>query len=118
MSQTPQKQKSPAATGLICKANDNELRNATKTPKRRPLSPRNQRLLKALLCGPQSTRDLIDAIPANNASQYVSTLRKCFGFEIPLEEVRFTTIDGKPSWYGSYHLTERDREKASELLGV
>lgn len=73
-------------------------------------------MLKALLKGPKSARELADAIPANNPPAYIQTLRKCHGFAIPLEKVEFTTLDAKRSWYGSYHLTPDDREKAAELL--
>jgi len=113
-----QKQESPvplqAGRGSIPNYSANT--DSTKPSSRRPLSPRNQRLLNALLRGPQSSRDLIDIIPANNPAQYVSTLRKCLGFQIPMEEVRFITKDGKASWYGIYHLTDADRITAAELL--
>lgn len=109
MKQPKQKQKSPVAAGPICKS-ENSRRDHTK------LSPRMQRLLKALLHQPQSSRELVDAIPANNPPAYIERLRNSLGFEIHREKVAFTTIDRRSSWYVLYALTESDRKKAAELL--
>lgn len=95
---------------------------APKPDKTRPnntkLSLRMQRLLKALLREPQTSRDLMLTVPCNNPPEYIRTIRNRYGFDIPVEHIRFTTIDGKASQYGLYTLTKADCKKAAELLGA
>ena len=86
------------------------------TPKATHITPRLQRLIVALLDNPQSSRDLVDIIPANNPPAYIERLRNSLGFEIHGEKVSFTTIDRRSSWYVIYALTADDRKKAAELL--
>lgn len=80
------------------------------------LCPRHQRLILALLKRPHSTRELIDAIPTNNVSEYVTTLRNRYRLDIPCEDVPYTTIDSRPSTYGLYSLTSSDRKKLAQPL--
>lgn len=82
------------------------------------LSPRLQRLCKSLLSRPRTCRELIDIIPTNNPALYVATLRRQHGLVVPVENVKFTTSDGVKSWYGKYHLTARDKQKAKRLIGA
>lgn len=107
-----QTQKSPVGAGPICKPKSNEPRNHTK------LSPRMQRLLKALMHQPQSSRDLMLSLPCNNPPEYIRTIRNRYGLSIPVEHIKFTTIDGRASQYGMYSLTPDDRVKAAALLEV
>ena len=80
------------------------------------LSPRLHRLLQSLLEGPQTARDLFDAIPCNNPSAYVAQARFKFELTIPCETVRYQTMDGKRSWFGQFSLTDEDAEKVLKLL--
>lgn len=82
-----------------------------------PLTPRLHRLACALLRRPHSTRELQDCIPANNAPQYIATLRARCGLAIPCEHIKFTAVDGAPSWFGRYSLTAQDRNTLRKLVG-
>ena len=82
------------------------------------LPERIVRLLDALLDGPQTYRALADRIPTNNPAEYIRNARNRMGLVIPLEWIQFTTIDGKKSRYGLYSLTEKDREKIAEFVGM
>jgi hypothetical protein len=75
------------------------------------LSPRLHRLACALLRRPHSSRELIDVIPTNNPPVYVAQLRRECGLTVGCKTVRYFTVDGSPSWYGLYHLTQSDKEK-------
>lgn len=89
------------------------------TPKSKKAPPeRILRLLKALLDGPQTYRALVDKIPTNNPAEYIRCARSRFDLAIPLEWVSYTTIDDHKSRYGLYSLTDQDRAKAAEIVGV
>ncbi len=82
------------------------------------LSKRQIRLARALLRGPV-TRERADRIaPASNAPDVVMGLRRKLNVVLYCERVPFVTIDGRPSWYGKYHASARDRRKLERALGV
>lgn len=108
-----QKKKSPAPgrTGRGSKSKNSKSNIKT-------LSPRLQRLCKALLKKPCTVRELIGRIPTNHPPQYIATLRHSYGLIIPCETVKFVTVDGVKSWHGKYHLTLKDKQKAKRLIGA
>lgn len=75
------------------------------------LSPRLERLAKALLIGPVTREEADHIAPASNSPQYIAVLRSRLGLSLPCERVPFTTKDGLSSWYGRYHATASDRDK-------
>lgn len=79
----------------------------------KPLSPRLQRLLRALIANPGglSREDCDRATPCSNSPEYVSQLRHRLGLEIACSRVPFETCDGLKSSYGWYRLTAADRTK-------
>lgn len=78
-------------------------------------SPRERRLLKALLAG-RTSRESLDAIVgASNSPQIVSQLRKK-GFVIPCKMVPAIDRDGRPCRHGEYSLTLEDVILATAVL--
>lgn len=92
-------------------------RKANSNPTIRRLSPREARLLGALLRHPEGlSREQTDkAAPASNGPHYIGLLRQKLGLLIPCRRVDFVTKDGEPSWYGLYFLSGEDREKLAKL---
>lgn len=78
-------------------------------------SPRELRLLSALLPGKKSRETLDKAIGASNTPDVVFRLRKK-GFVIPCEKVPATDRDGLPCRYGQYRLTAEDSALAAAVL--
>lgn len=81
------------------------------------LSTRQTRLLKALLQGPASLRDLRYRIGALNVAQVAFQLRHGHGFDIPCERFAVQDRDGQMCRPGRYHLSNRDRLLALSALG-
>jgi len=77
------------------------------------LTPRLQRLLRALIANPDglSREDCDRATPCSNSPAYVCQLRHRLGLEIACTRVPFETCDGLKSTYGWYRLTVADRTK-------
>lgn len=80
------------------------------------LSPRLERLAKALLIGPVTREEADSIAPASNSPQYIAVLRSKLGLALPCERVPFITKDGLSSWYGCYHATASDRDKIRFVL--
>lgn len=82
------------------------------------LTPRLERLLRALLADPNGiSREQADgAIPASNSPEYIRQLRLRLRLEIPCEMVRFITTDWVESKRGIYLLTDEDRQRAKAFL--
>ena len=83
----------------------------------RTLTPRQTRILLALLGGDQ-TREAIDRTAgASNSPDEVFRLRRDFGLSIPCKREGSTDRDGKPVQVGIYRMTDDDRTTANHLLG-
>jgi hypothetical protein len=80
------------------------------------LSPRQERLARALLHGPITREQADRLIPCSNAPEYIRQLRHKLALVLPCELVPFVTKDGEKSSYGRYYATEKDREKLAEAL--
>ncbi len=82
------------------------------------LTPRLQRLGKAFLAIPGGlSREQVDRVtPCSNGPHYVALLAKRIGARIICDHVRFTTIDGDPSWHGHYRLTPEARQRLIAAL--
>lgn len=85
-------------------------RNPTPTSPRLT-SPRERRLLAALLDGPLSREALDKRIGASNSPDVVFRLR-AKGFGIKCERVEATDRDGLTCHYGRYHLRPESRPAA------
>lgn len=85
---------------------------------RNTLANHLHQLLGALLSSPKPYQELFDVITMDNPTEYIRKVRNHFGLDASLQWVEFTTIDGQKSRYGEYTLTDRDREKVAEILGV
>ncbi|MEA3299136.1 MAG: hypothetical protein U9R22_02850 [Pseudomonadota bacterium] len=73
-------------------------------------TPRQWRVIRALLTGPQS-RETIDRVAgASNGPEVIRQLR-VNGLIIPCELVPHTDRDGRPGKHGVYHLSESDRRR-------
>jgi hypothetical protein len=83
--------------------------------KAHPLSPRQRRLLSALLAGPVTTAEARTIAGASNAPACVSTLRGR-GLSIQTRMAPGTDRDGKPCEIGTYYLDEESRAHAHQLL--
>ncbi len=82
------------------------------------LTPRQRRLLAALLNRPQILREEVDRITgASNGPQIVAEMRHHWQVEIVMERVDRLDRDGRPCKPGIYSITEAGRARASELLG-
>jgi len=92
----------------------------TTTPRRRnhdALSPRQARLLSALLVRPVMRIDADNVSGAINSPDEVMKMRR-MGLEIDTERVAVPNRDGNTSIVGRYHLRAESRPLALELLGV
>ena len=78
-------------------------------------SPRELRLLSALLGGPVSREALDRGIGASNSPDVVFRLRKR-GFDLPCEFRKGIDRDGRPCNFGVYRLTASDAYKARAIL--
>lgn len=78
-------------------------------------SPRERRLLTALLEGPLSRESLDRRIGASNTPDVVFRLRKK-GFEIPCERREGIDRDGLTCRFGVYSMAETDRPLALAFL--
>lgn len=81
----------------------------------RALSPRQRRLLSALLSGPVTTAEARSISGASNAPACVQTLRER-GLSIETRMLEGSDRDGKPCKIGMYHLAKSSRALASTLL--
>ena len=82
----------------------------------RPLSsPRERRLLEALLDGPVAREALDRGIGASNSPDVVFRLR-ARGFDLPCRMAEGIDRDGRPCRFGVYRLTDSDADKAREFL--
>lgn len=72
------------------------------------------RFLLALLKRDLSTYDAQQEAHCSRPSNLATQARKRYGLLLPCRDVRFTTVDGKPSNYGVYYLTKEDRKLLSE----
>jgi hypothetical protein len=91
----------------------------TTTPRRsyEALSPRQARLLLAMLHRPVMRRDADRIAGATNSPDVVLHLRR-MGLEIDTERLAVMNQDGNLSHVGKYHLKPESRPLALELLGV
>ena len=84
------------------------------------LSPRQARVIRALMPGAWITREALDRIAgASNAPDVIMKLRNRLGRDgaIEMEMVDGTDRDGRPCRAGRYRLSEPGRVRAVELLG-
>ncbi|KJU80829.1 hypothetical protein N619_03315 [Ectopseudomonas oleovorans] len=77
------------------------------------LTPRLQRLLRALVANPNglSREECDSATPCSNSPQYIAILRQRCNLTIPCHRHKFVTIDGLHGAYGVYQLTAGDMTK-------
>lgn len=82
------------------------------------LSPRQARVIRALLPGAWITREALDRIAgASNAPDVIMKLRGKLGHDaIDTERIDGTDRDGRPCRTGRYRLSEPGRVRAAELL--
>ena len=83
------------------------------------LSPRQARVIRALMPGAWITREALDRIAgASNAPDVIMKLRGKLGHDaIDTERIDGTDRDGRPCRTGRYRMTEPGRVRAAELLG-
>ena len=87
------------------------------TAKQAHLSPRQARLLRALLQAPLM-REAADRITgASNSPDWIMRLRR-LGLVIHCERILRTDRDGKTCWPGRYSLAPESLPKALRLLGA
>lgn len=79
-------------------------------------SPRQKRVLSALLERGLSFRDVLDVAPCNSGYTFMATLRRKYGLSLPTASRKFTTVDGQASRFAVYQLSESDRRKVQEVL--
>lgn len=79
-------------------------------------SPRQKRLLLALLDGPKNRETLDRLAGCANTPDVVFQLR-ARGLEIPCRTVPSRDRDGHPCHFGEYSLTASDRAKVAFLAG-
>ena len=86
-------------------------RKANTITTRPVLSPREARLLSALLRSHDglSREDCDRLTPCSNSPHYIQQVRQKLRLQIPCRRVEFVTKDGEQSWYGHYYLTGTDR---------
>ena len=82
------------------------------------VSPRQRRVLSALLKSGLTFRDVLDIAPCNDVYSHISNLRSKYDLSIPVAMVPFTTVDGHKRGYGVYQLTTSDRRKVQEVLNA
>lgn len=82
----------------------------------RPLSPRQARVLSALLQGPQTREQIDRAAGASNGPDVVLKLRRRVGLVIPVTFSQVRDRDGRPVERGTYALTGPDHDKAEAFL--
>ncbi len=80
------------------------------------LTPRQRRILLALLVGDRSREELDRTAGASNAPDEVLRLRHRFGLVIPCRRKGSKDRDGHPVQVGVYRLTEEDRATARRAL--
>lgn len=83
----------------------------------RPLTPRQTRILSALLVGDRNREEIDRVAGASNSPDEVFRLRRDFGLSIPCQRKGSKDRDGKPVQVGIYSLTDADRTAARRLLG-
>ena len=83
------------------------------------LSPRQARVIRALMPGAWITREALDRIAgASNAPDVIMKLRNKLGHDaIDTERIDGTDRDGRPCRTGRYRMTDPGRVRAVELLG-
>lgn len=83
------------------------------------LTPRQARVIHALLPGAWITREALDRIAgASNSPDTVQKLRRKLGQDaIDMEHFDALDRDGNPCRPGRYRMTEPGRVRAAELLG-
>ena len=83
------------------------------------LSPRQARVIRALMPGAWITREALDRIAgASNAPDVIMKLRGKLGHDaIDTERIDGTDRDGRPCRPGRYRMTDPGRVRAVELLG-
>lgn len=72
-------------------------------------SPRQRRVLLALLAGPQTREQLDRVAGASNAPDVVMKLRRRFGLSLPCALGRVRDLDGHTVERGIYAMTNRDK---------
>ena len=82
----------------------------------RPPSPRQIRVLSALLTGRQSREQIDRAAGASNGPDVVAKLRRRFGLVIPCTFSPVVDRDGRTIERGTYSLTAADRDAAEHVL--
>ena len=85
----------------------------------RRLSPRQERVIQALMPGAWITRESLDRIAgASNSPDVIWKLRRRIGEDaFDMELIDGTDRDGRPCRTGRYRITEPGRTCATELLG-
>lgn len=83
------------------------------------LSPRQSRVIHALMPGAWITREALDRIAgASNSPDVIWKLRRKIGEDaFDMEMIDGTDRDGRPCRTGRYRMTEPGRVRAAELLG-
>lgn len=85
---------------------------------RPPLSPRLQRLIRALLAGPIYREQADRVARASNSPQCISVLRQRFHLKITTTRVKVIDKDGLASYPGIYLLEPESRLDAELILAL
>jgi hypothetical protein len=83
---------------------------------RAPLSPRQERALRALLSGPHRREQLDRAAGASNSPDLIKNMRERFGLDLTCEMVPSVDRDRQHVKVGLYSLSDLDRRKVLALL--
>ena len=80
------------------------------------MSPRQRRVLSALLSGPKTREQIDREAGASNGPDVVAKLRRRFGLAIPCTFSPVVDRDGRTIERGIYALTDADRAAAGRVL--
>jgi hypothetical protein len=80
------------------------------------ITPRQRRVLMALLSGPCRREDLDRLAGASNSPDVVRQLRVRWGLDLPCDLLRGLDRDGRRVVYGVYGLSSADRAAAVALI--
>ena len=110
---TPTNGKPSALDSVIVSGQD----DASKPIKLPRFTPRQVRVLEALLPGRWVDREPLDRIAGSSSSpDVISKLRRKFGQDsIDMELIDGTDRDGKPCRTGRYRLTQQGRERLAQI---
>lgn len=82
------------------------------------LTPRNRRLIAALLVGPLPREEADRVAGASNSPRHIQELRNKFHLKITTKRVRAIDRDGLIAHPGVYYLEPESRDEAQRILAL